>query len=138
MLRRTVCLMINHKWTRHRYPASGRIRTGDLVRVDVSVSFGARAPLGCYEVTDMAPSGLLPTGRLDIGSVGPDVVTPFEQVGQRVTFCAEPTKRLRTVHLRYFARVVTPGSYRWEPTIVASRSSANSIARTSSATVTIR
>jgi hypothetical protein len=119
-------------------PASGRIRTGDLVQVDVSVSFGARAPLGCYEVTDMAPSGLLPTGRFDSGSVGPDVVGPFEQVGQRVSFCAEPTKLVRTVRLRYFARVVTPGSYRWEPTIVSSRASANSIARTSSATVTIR
>jgi len=119
-------------------PASGRIRTSDLVQVDVSVSFRAQAPLGCYEVTDMAPSGLLPTGLFSSGSVGPDVVAPFEQVGQRVAFCAEPTKQLRTVRLRYFARVVTPGSYVWEPTIVASRTSATSIARTSSATLTIR
>jgi hypothetical protein len=117
-------------------PASGRIRTGDLVRVDVSVSFGARAPLGYYEVTDMAPSGLLPTGRFDSGSA--TVVGPFEQVGQRVSFCAEPTKKARTVRLRYFARVVTPGSYRWEPTVVGSRTNTNSIARTASATVTIR
>ncbi len=44
---------------------------------------------------------------------------PFRVDGQRVDFCV--TRDRNPVHqLRYIARVVTPGSYRWEPAVIQS------------------
>ena len=66
------------------------------------------------------------------------IEAPYEQTGQRVYFCAEPTKKQRTVHLRYYARVVTPGTYRWEPAVVQVPGTSDRAALTSAGTVTIR
>ncbi len=127
---------------------SGRIHTGDLVRVDLMVTFGPRAASGCRQVTDFVPSGLAavgiladwPEARDEDGAPNPpaNVISPYEQAGQRISFCAEPTNKRRTVDLRYFARVVTPGSYRWEPAIVQASGASDRASLTATRTVTIR
>ncbi len=128
---------------RSRTPAA-MVGTADLVRVDLTVRFGPKAPTGCHQVTEQVPSGLIPLNPMtplpdDEASVGdPRFATPYAVDGQRVSFCAEPTKKLRTVRLRYYARVITPGTYLWEPAVVESRTSADRAALTARATVRIR
>ena len=75
----------------------------------------------------------MPSGLAPVNSVGrqeeaeeedgsPAVVSegPWRVIGQRVDFCVGPDPR-RPVHtLRYLARVVTSGSYAWEPAVLQS------------------
>jgi hypothetical protein len=113
--------------TRSVQPA-GPIHAADLVVVDLNVSFGAQAASGCRQVTELVPSGLAPVGAEsrwydpDNEDVPPDdgVVLPYDQSGPRVFFCVEPTSTRRTFTLRYVARVVTPGTYVWEPAVAQS------------------
>ena len=128
-----------------RMTPSGAIGTSTLVRVDLTVTLGPKAPKGCHQVTDLVPSGLVPVGNLE-GWVDPNtdeggptgITYPYAQTGQRVTFCAEKTPKSGVVHLRYFARVVTAGTYAWEPTIVESRAAAGRAALTKASVITIR
>jgi hypothetical protein len=129
---------------RSRSPAA-LVRTSDLVRIDLTVRFGPKAPTGCHLVTELVPSGLIPMGPMsswdgsDDGDVPAAGVTrPFSVVGQRVMFCAEPTRKDRTVRLRYYARVITPGRFVWEPAVVESRTVAGRAAVTTVAAIRIR
>jgi len=129
---------------RTRTPAAV-VDASDLVRVDLVVRFGSKAPTGCHQVTELVPSGLIALGATARWSYGPDeadeppgVVGPFAVVGQRVTFCAEPTRKDRTVRLRYYARVITPGRYVWEPAVVESRTAPDRAAMTKEVAVRIR
>ncbi|MEP6638339.1 MAG: Ig-like domain-containing protein [Chloroflexota bacterium] len=126
----------------------GTIGTAALVVVDLTVHLGPKAPLGCHLVTDLVPSGLVPVGNLE-GWVDPNnenaprnATYPFAETGQRVSFCAERgSERGGTqsvAHLRYFARVVTAGTYAWEPAVAESRSEAGRAAITEASVVTIR
>ena len=129
-----------------RMTPSGRIGAASLVRVDLTVTIGRKAPTGCHLVTDIVPSGLVPVGNLqgwidqsDETSAPTNVEYPYAQVGQVVSFCADRgAKKVATVRLRYFARVVTAGTYAWEPTVVSSRTRPGSAALTKGSVVTIR
>jgi hypothetical protein len=87
----------------------------------------------------------VPVGNLE-GWIDPNtdegaprgITYPYAQVGQRVTFCAEKTPKSGVVHLRYYARVVTAGTYTWEPTVVESRTKTGRAALTKASVVTIR
>lgn len=114
------------KLTRRIRPA-GIIPSTDLVVVDLQVEFGPQAARGCHRVVELVPSGLIPVGALR-GWVDPEsgeplvgVTYPDAQVGQRVLFCAENTEHQRTARLRYVARIITVGTYRWEPAIAESQ-----------------
>jgi uncharacterized protein YfaS (alpha-2-macroglobulin family) len=86
------------------------------------VSFGASAPKGCYQVTDLLPSGLAPVAALDdwqsqdADAARTRVQMPYEVIGQRVSWCVDPTHG-KSFTLGYSARVVSPGTYRWEPAV---------------------
>ncbi len=128
-----------------RITPSGTIATSALVTVDLTVTLGPRAPNGCHLVTDFVPSGLVPVGNLqrvvdqDEESPAPrGVEYPYSQIGQRVSFCADKSTNKGVAHLRYFARVVTAGTYTWEPAVVESRTQANRAALTGQTVVTIR
>ena len=123
---------------------SGTVGSGDLVTVDLKVKFGKQAPMGCHLVTELVPSGLVAVGDTESvayenGEELPAGITiPFDQTGQRVSFCADNQTNDHVAALRYVARVITPGTYTWEPAVVESRTSANHAALTGSGTVTIR
>jgi hypothetical protein len=124
---------------------SGTVNAADLVVVDLKVTFGSKAAAGCHRVTELVPSGLIPVGVMRGGAVDQetgepiaDVQYPDEQAGQRVVFCAEPSSTSRTVRLRYVARVITVGTYAWEPTIVESRSGPDRAAIVPAREITIR
>jgi hypothetical protein len=127
------------------HPPTATITSADLVVVDLDVAFGAQAAAGCREVTELVPSGLAPvggTGRWydpESGDDPPDasLVLPYDQEGSRVSFCVGPQTDRRTFTLRYVARVVTPGTYAWEPAIMQSGSGRGPAAVTSAGTLTI-
>jgi hypothetical protein len=128
-----------------RIAPSGTIANSALVTVDLTVTLGPKAPKGCHLVTDFVPSGLVPVGNLrrvvdpDEESPAPTGVEyPYSQIGQRVSFCADKSTNKGVAHLRYVARVVTAGTYTWEPAVVESRTQANRAALTAQTTVTIR
>jgi hypothetical protein len=124
----------------------GVVGSADLVTVDLTVTFGPQAAAGCHQVTELVPSGLTPVGSL-ASWVDPDseepvtangATMPYDQTGPRVFFCADPSTSTASHVLRYFARVVTPGTYAWEPAIAESRSQDGRASLTAASTVVIR
>ena len=117
----------------------------DLAVVELKVTFGAQAATGCREVTDPVPSGLAPVGSMarwydpDEGGDPPDetLVLPYAQDGQRVSFCVGPTDRNRAFTLRYVARVVSTGTYAWEPAIAQDPSGQGPAAVTEASSIAI-
>ena len=111
--------------------------------MDLVVTFGPQAPEGCHRVTDLLPSGVVAVGVLggvedpETGESPTDVTYPMEQAGQRVVFCAERATPWGG-RLRYVARVITTGTYRWEPAIVESRTAPDRAAVTPAIEVEIR
>ncbi|MDH4141916.1 MAG: hypothetical protein OEV61_04835, partial [Chloroflexota bacterium] len=113
------------RFTRFVSPA-GTVGLDDVVVVEYQVGFLARDLTGaCWRITDFAPSGLAPIIDLprwwveddeDLDPAGS--VSPWSVSGQRVDFCLSRDSDKRS--LRYMARVVTPGTYRWEPAIIQS------------------
>lgn len=114
--------------TREVAPA-GSTAADQLVTVTLTLKVGRNAPYGCYRVTDTAPSGLAPLSVTaswpeDDGSgTDPNAATtlrPYQVDGQRVVWCATygPKSPLELATLSYRARVVSPGTYSWEPAIV--------------------
>ena len=107
---------------------SGTIGPAQTVVVTFQVALGPEADKGCWLLTDLAPSGLVPIGTSgrweeaeeDGESSNRFVERPWRVVGQRVDFCVyrDPKRPVQT--LRYLARVVTPGAYRWEPAVLQS------------------
>ena len=103
---------------------SGRLAADAVVTVEFTVTFPQDADRGCWRVTDLAPSGLVPlaTNQTWYGDEDDDqfVVGPWGVVGQRVDFCVDRDFEVLNHTMRYRARVVTPGTYRWEPSVLQS------------------
>jgi hypothetical protein len=99
----------------------GPIAPDRILEVDLAATFGETAPDGCYDVTELVPSGLAPlTGWWgpDTGD-DPDITWPSSVVGQEVRFCAwNDEKTGRTARLRYLARVVNEGTFAWEAAVM--------------------
>jgi len=97
-----------------------------LVRVTISVTFGAKPLPGCYRLTDIVPSGLSPVVRTAAWSaedqgdeetpLPSNANWPYLASGQEVSWCASPSDLSKDYV--YSARVVSPGTYRWEPAIL--------------------
>ena len=95
-----------------------------LVRVTITVNFGSQAVRGCYRLTDLVPSGLSPVARTgawpgeddEDEALPANVNWPYLASGQEVSWCASPEDQSHTYV--YSARVVSPGTYRWEPAVL--------------------
>ncbi len=117
-------------------PASP-IPSGSVVTVVLTPRFGELTISGCYRVVDLAPSGLEPLSWAWGGTHGSEDVTPWVISGQRVIFCASPGSA-RPPRLVYYARVVTPGEYAWEPALMQAARGKESTALTSTERIVIR
>jgi len=113
-----------------------------MVEIRLTATFGPQVVGGCHEVSDLVPSGLAPVERLqvwpDSGSQARSDISPYRIEGQRVSFCVGPSRTSRTETMRYFARIVTAGTYTWEPAVIQSAMAAESINLTTSRELTIR
>ncbi len=110
-----------------------------LVRVVYTVTFSSRAIKGCYRLTDLLPSGLAPV----VGGAGwndkevqRQTNSPYEIDGQRVSWCASPSDLVHAYG--YAARVVSPGTYRWEPSVIQAELNPTDGAPIPATTYTIR
>jgi len=110
-----------------------------LVHVQITVTWGAQSVPGCYRLTDQAPSGLSPVvttyGWVDEYDDPPIGTFPYGTSGQEVSWCASPDE---TYVYGYAARVVSPGTYRWEPAILQFELDPRIGASTEATTFTIR
>ncbi len=109
-----------------------------IVFVDLTASFGARAPDGCYDVLELVPSGLAPltisAGQFDQARVS----WPSSVAGQEVHFCASNDLTTgRTARMRYAARVVNAGTFAWEPATMQLAGAPELLAFTPAGTATI-
>lgn len=95
------------------------VTAGRIVVIDLTATFAAQAPIGCYDVMELVPSGLAPLS-VGLGETDEAGVTwPTSVVGQEVRFCA--ANDVRTGHsarLQYRARVVNEGTFAWEPAVM--------------------
>ena len=125
--------------TRTVLPA-GDIPSTTFVEVRLTATFGSQVVSGYYEVTDLVPSGLAPVTRLQIppGDDPSRFEGPWDIEAQRVSFWVVPTALKRSVEMRYFARVVSPGEYAWEPAVIQSTAAAESINLTAMRRITVR
>ena len=114
---------------------TGPVHESDLVTVEMRVELGAYSGESCWNVTELVPSGLAPiTGQQATGEneeadgeaqdpnlpAAAPVIYPWRATGQRLDFCVSHTPNAPVSILRYVARVVTPGTYTWEPAILQS------------------
>ena len=98
-----------------------RVPVDALVRVRLVVTFHGKPVAGCYAVTDLVPSGLAPmvaSMAYWTSETNAEVIQPYEVEGNRVSWCVSTDKP--SVALGYSARVVSAGTYRWEPAVVQS------------------
>ena len=113
--------------TRTVSPA-GSVSVTDAVVVTLRVRLAAPEEPACWAVTELVPSGLVPVTRggwegdeeEDEDGTFESVEGPWDVVGQRVSFCVAVDPDHPVLTLRYVARVVTPGTYRWEETVLQS------------------
>ena len=96
------------------------------VEVKLRATFDSLALDRCYWLTDLAPSGLAPTDRwlsIGMGAYDSEAEGPWWVDGNRVSFGACPDSLdkgavSRTIEMAYWARVVMPGTFRWEPALI--------------------
>ena len=94
-----------------------QLRDGDLVRIQIDYTFGRKALGGCYQVTDMLPSGLRAVTRpWARGIEEMSISYPYAIEGQRVSFCVQAKGPQHPIV--YYARVIGLGSYTAEPALI--------------------
>jgi alpha-2-macroglobulin len=113
------------------------LHDGDLVPITLTWDLTAQAVDGCYQVSDLLPSGLKPVTRLwEQGVTQTGVWYPYFVEGQRVSFCVSPGSTNHTI--LYYARVIGTGTYTAQPAIIQSQKSSESINLTGATQVTIQ
>jgi uncharacterized protein YfaS (alpha-2-macroglobulin family) len=102
------------------------VRDGELVRVVLRYTLGPQALDGCYQVSDLLPSGLKAVTRLRAwGITDPNAFYPYAVEGQRVSFCAYKQDPKPTII--YYARISGRGEFTAEPAIIQSQKAPESI-----------
>ncbi|HEY9059595.1 MAG TPA: stalk domain-containing protein [Pseudobacteroides sp.] len=99
-------------------------KQGDIVRVKITWSLGAKSFDGGYEITDYLPSGLKPVEKY----LGSDYY--YRNIdGQKVKFFVynSPYWENNRAVFEYFARVVSPGTYTAQGTVIQSIKSKESV-----------
>lgn len=99
----------------------------DIVKVVITWNVGAKALDGTYQITDYLPSGLKPIDNpLNMGmDIKINEISYMESDGQKVTFYVNKEQKDKT--LTYYARVISPGTYKAESTIIQSVTSKESM-----------
>ncbi|HCQ31256.1 TPA: hypothetical protein DIU27_02650 [Candidatus Collierbacteria bacterium] len=93
--------------------------TSDLVKISLPVVYAAISQDGCYQVSDLLPSGLRPiTSVYSFGLDSTNTWYPYEINGQKVSFCVGSGNKNNTIN--YYARVISAGDFRAESALIQS------------------
>jgi hypothetical protein len=112
------------------------LREGELVRVVLNYTLGPQALDGCYQISDLLPSGLKAVTRLRAWGITESGVSyPYLIDGQRVSYCVDKLRPDRTII--YYARVTGRGEFEAEPAIIQSQKAPESINLSASEKVVI-
>ncbi len=126
------------------------VPANSVVVVRLALTVGGPGRDGSVEVVEPVPSGLVP---IDVGDATDDTcgqygITPSRIDGQRVVFVAsfsaasaeeDPRPTVPgTFCLSYRARVVTSGTYSWEPAVARQGASPTLVATTPPASIDVR
>jgi hypothetical protein len=113
---------------------------GDLIKITLRYLLSPQAAAGCYQLTDLVPSGLRPVTplltRTSEVAEGEVIAYPYSIVSQRVSFCV--SREDTRTQLVYFARAIGTGTYLAEPAVLQSEKVPSSIDLTGSTTVVVR
>jgi hypothetical protein len=121
---------------RRAYQPSATLGEADLLRIVIGYDVGPKAVDGCYQITDLLPSGLKPVTRLrERGVEDQSVDYPYAIEGQRVSFCVGEKVRGAIV---YYARVIGKGTYVAEPALIQSQRAQESVNIGTASRVVIR
>lgn len=117
--------------------ANTDFKQSDIVKVVINWNVAAKALDGTYQITDYLPSGLKPIDNPTSMGVDPrsNEINYMESDGQKVTFFVNKDYKDKT--LTYYARVITPGTYKAESSIIQSVSSRESINMSTTNTIVI-
>lgn len=113
--------------------ATKELREGDLIRVNLWIDYSNLALDGAYSVTDYLPAGLAyveDSAKMDeneTGRFGRGCLRYAEADGQKVRFYDYNSHFYTGRLYYYYARVISPGTYRAEGTLVQSLRSRDSL-----------
>ncbi|MCX8130598.1 MAG: Ig-like domain-containing protein [Clostridia bacterium] len=116
-------------------------KENDIVKVVLDWNIGAKAIEGGYEITDYLPSGLKPVAiPSSLGAIYDKHCSYGNIDGQKVSFYvySEWPKDSHKLPLYYYARVVSPGTYKADGTVIQGISSRDSINVGKTEIITIR
>lgn len=131
---------------RREYRVNGEVTTqfreDDIVEVRISADIDSSLRSGLYTVTDLLPSGLIPSqGRLETrpGGTSDRYIYPYMVDKQQIQFRTYSSKKYsgKVKSYVYYARVSTPGTYTAEPAIIQSVNNPEHTASTQSQTITV-
>lgn len=124
-------------------PADGPVDVAesDLVRVTLDYALGPKAVDGCYQVSDLLPSGLKPVTQpyqrgITFVEEGTEADYPYAVDGQRVSFCVDRGRKGKP--LTYFARVSGKGEFDAEPALIQAQRATASLNLSNAGAVNIR
>lgn len=117
------------------------VAEGDLVRVTLGYTLGPKAVDGCYQVTDLLPSGLVPVTQpyqrgITFVEEGTEPDYPYSVDGQRVSFCVDRAREGKP--LKYYARVMSKGVFAAEPALIQAQRAPESANASGAATVEVK
>ncbi|MFZ5989560.1 MAG: Ig-like domain-containing protein [Bacillota bacterium] len=99
----------------------------DIIKVVITWGIGAKAIDGGYQITDYLPSGLKAIENPVNMGVDPRADMSWGEIdGQKITFYISKDFRGKR-HVTYYARVVNPGTYNTDSTIIQSVASKESL-----------
>ena len=121
-----------------RKDATTSFKQGDIVLVEITSNIGSKALDGSYEITDYLPSGLVPIENSYSYGVNYQKDSYYSKIdGQKVTFYGYKDTKNNPQTYSYYARIVSPGTYKADGTIIQNVQSKDSINVGNEDTITI-
>ena len=115
---------------------------GDMVRVEITVSYSPRSLEGSYLITDFLPAGFVHVPHsARFGAVINNTSTRFafaQTEGQRVSFFDFNRRGDRAATYVYHARVISPGTFTAEGTLVQNVGAREYMGQGESVTITVK
>ncbi len=98
---------------------TNQFNNSDLVKVSLNINHAEVSQDGCYQITDLLPSGLkVVTTPYTLGLPTTNIYYPYEINGQRVSFCVSKNSVGNTIN--YYARVINSGKFKAESSLIQS------------------